>query len=124
MTFDGLKPFQGPNFSELQGAFHLTHPDGTHLSTLISSKRTYSARGMPTTEAGIDTRGFSQVYVSLGDQGNDGSIVVRIWWKPMVTLIWYGALLMVAGAVFSLSDRRLRVGAPAKSKLVLQGSAA
>ena len=118
LKFDGLKPVEGPNFTELQGAFRLSDADGKSLATLISSKRTYSARGMPTTEAGIETIGASQVYVSLGDKGADGSIVVRIWWKPLVTLIWLGAVLMVVGAVFSLSDRRLRVGAPkAKRKM-------
>ncbi len=112
LTFDDLTPFTGPNYSELQGAFHLTGKDGEAVSTLISSKRQYVARGMPTTEAGIDTHWLSQVYVSLGDNANDGSTVVRIWWKPLVTLIWFGAVLMVLGAVASLSDRRLRVGAP------------
>jgi cytochrome c-type biogenesis protein CcmF len=125
LAFDGLKPVNGPNFTELQGAFHLSDVTGQTFSTLISSKRTYSARGMPTTEAGIETIRASQVYVSLGDQGADGSIVVRVWWKPLVTLIWFGAVLMVFGAIFSLSDRRLRVGAPAKAKPVLtQGAAA
>ena len=68
---------------------------------------------MPTTEAGIFTRGLSQLYVSIGDQTPDG-IVVRAWWKPLVVLIWGGALLMMAGGALSLLDRRLRVGAPAK----------
>jgi cytochrome c-type biogenesis protein CcmF len=125
LAFDGLKPVQGPNFTELQGAFHLSDVDGSQFATLISSKRTYSARGMPTTEAGIETIGASQVYISLGDQGTDGSIVVRVWWKPLVTLIWFGTIFMVIGAVFSLSDRRLRVGAPAKAKApIAQGSPA
>lgn len=70
---------------------------------------------MPTTEAGIYTRHLSQVYVSLGDKGADGSIVVRVWWKPLVTLIWFGAVFMAIGALISLSDRRLRVGAPKAS---------
>ena len=67
---------------------------------------------MPTTEAGIRTFGFSQLYVSLGDATASG-IVVRVWWKPQVTLIWIGAVVMMAGGVFSLADRRLRIGAPA-----------
>ncbi len=112
LAFDGLRPFSGPNYSELQGAFHLSGKDGGKVSTLISSKRQYVARGMPTTEAGIETHWLSQVYVSLGDNADDGSTVVRIWWKPLVTLIWFGAVLMVFGAIASLSDRRLRVGAP------------
>jgi cytochrome c-type biogenesis protein CcmF len=71
---------------------------------------------MPTTEAGIETRGFNQVYVSLGDKSADGGIVVRIWIKPLVTLIWLGAVLMALAALISLTDRRLRIGAPAASK--------
>jgi cytochrome c-type biogenesis protein CcmF len=71
---------------------------------------------MPTTESGIRTLWFSQVYVALGDEPGDGSVVVRIWWKPQVTLIWYGALVMMLGGLFSLADRRLRVGAPASKR--------
>jgi len=41
-----------------------------------------------------------------------GGHVVRAWFKPYVTLIWLGALLMAASGMLSLSDRRLRVGAP------------
>ena len=78
---------------------------------------------MPTTEAGIRTLGFSQLYVSLGDLGEDGSVVVRVWWKPLVTLIWLGALVMMAAAAVSLIDRRLRVGAPARRKAAQQAEA-
>jgi cytochrome c-type biogenesis protein CcmF len=48
----------------------------------------------------------------LGDAKDDGSIAVRVYYKPMVLLIWLGALVMMLGGVLSLSDRRLRVGAP------------
>ncbi|MGA9337565.1 MAG: cytochrome c-type biogenesis CcmF C-terminal domain-containing protein, partial [Pseudolabrys sp.] len=44
----------------------------------------------------------------------------RIYYKPMVLLIWLGAVVMMLGGALSLSDRRLRVGAPkpaAKSAL-------
>ncbi|MNL62594.1 Cytochrome c-type biogenesis protein CcmF [compost metagenome] len=71
---------------------------------------------MPTTEAGIRTFGLSQLYVSLGDQISEGGIVVRIWWKPMILCIWGGTLFMMAGGFVSLSDRRLRVGAPTRAK--------
>jgi cytochrome c-type biogenesis protein CcmF len=50
--------------------------------------------------------------VSLGDTNADGSIAVRVYHKPLVLLIWLGALVMVFGGALSLADRRLRVGAP------------
>ena len=60
--------------------------------------------------------GVSQLYISLGDETADGGLVVRIWWKPLVTLIWGGALVMMAGGAVSLFDRRLRVGAPSRRR--------
>jgi cytochrome c-type biogenesis protein CcmF len=50
--------------------------------------------------------------LSLGDNNADGSIAVRLYHKPLVLLIWLGPVLMAFGGLLSLSDRRLRVGAP------------
>ncbi|MDP3895468.1 MAG: heme lyase CcmF/NrfE family subunit [Mesorhizobium sp.] len=116
LRFEGIEPVQGPNFTEDRGRFTLSNSGGARLADIVSAKRIYTARQMPTTEAGIKTLGFSQIYVSLGDQSDDGSIVVRIWWKPLVTLIWLGALVMMAGGGVSLMDRRLRIGAPTRQR--------
>jgi cytochrome c-type biogenesis protein CcmF len=62
------------------------------------------------------SRGVSQLYISLGDTAASGAIAVRIYHKPMVLLIWFGPLLMAFGGLLSLSDRRLRVGAPKPAK--------
>ena len=61
-------------------------------------------------------RGVSQLYLSLGDPNPDGTVPVRLYFKPQVLMIWLGALIMFAGGALSLSDRRLRVGAPRRSK--------
>ena len=58
------------------------------------------------------SRGLGQLYLSLGDSNTDGSVAIRLYYKPMVLLIWIGAVIMVLGGALSLSDRRLRVGAP------------
>ncbi|PJI43662.1 MAG: heme lyase NrfEFG subunit NrfE [Rhizobium sp.] len=111
ITFDGMKSAVGPNFTEDRGHFTIREA-GVDLGDVWSSKRLYTARRMPTTEAGIRTFGVSQLYVSLGDMMDDGGIVVRIWWKPYILCIWYGALIMMVAGFVSLSDRRLRVGVP------------
>jgi cytochrome c-type biogenesis protein CcmF len=54
--------------------------------------------------------------LSLGDPNPDGSVAVRLYFKPQVLMIWLGALIMFAGGALSLSDRRLRVGAPRRAK--------
>ena len=40
------------------------------------------------------------------------ALAIRLYYKPMVMLIWLGAVVMMLGGALSLSDRRLRVGAP------------
>jgi cytochrome c-type biogenesis protein CcmF len=113
LVFDGMRQSVGPNFTEEQGHFTISK-GGVTVADTWSSKRLYTARQMPTTEAGIVTFGFSQLYVSLGDPISGGGIVVRIWWKPFILCIWGGALIMMIGGFVSLSDRRLRVGAPTR----------
>jgi cytochrome c-type biogenesis protein CcmF len=62
------------------------------------------------------TRGAGQLYLSLGDTNSDGSIAIRLYYKPLVMLIWLGAVIMMLGGALSLSDRRLRIGAPRPGK--------
>ncbi|KRB32020.1 MULTISPECIES: heme lyase CcmF/NrfE family subunit [Mesorhizobium] len=116
LRFVGLYPAQGPNYSEDRGRFELIGVSGSRVGEISSAKRFYPVRQTTTTESGIKTLGFSQLYISLGDEGKDGSVVVRLWWKPLVTLIWGGGLVMMAGAAMSLMDRRLRVGAPSRRR--------
>lgn len=111
LSFDGLVSRQGPNYRELIAKYTVRR-DGETIGSLEPSKRSFTTRGNSTSEAALLTRGFSQLYVSLGEPEPDGSISVRIYHKPLVLLIWFGALVMACGGLLSLSDRRLRVGAP------------
>jgi cytochrome c-type biogenesis protein CcmF len=120
-TFDGTTPRSGPNYSDLVVKFTVRR-HGERIGVMEPAKRTFATRQMTTTEAALLSRGFSQLYVSLGDTNADGSIAVRIYHKPLVLLIWLGCIVMVFGGGLSLSDRRLRVGAPkpAKARTELQ----
>ena len=116
LTMDGLTQRQGPNYRELVASFAV-NLDRQKLSEMTPSKRNFTTRGgTGTTEAALLTRGVSQLYISLGDQTPNGGIAVRIYHKPLVLLIWFGPVLMAFGGILSLSDRRLRVGAPKPAK--------
>jgi len=111
LSFDGLVQRSGPNYRELVGKFTVRR-GGVPISTMEPAKRSFESRATTTTEAALLTRGFSQLYLSLGDVNDDGSVAVRLYYKPMVLLIWIGAVVMMFGGALSLSDRRLRIGAP------------
>jgi cytochrome c-type biogenesis protein CcmF len=121
LTFDGVTSRQGPNYRETSAKFTVRE-GGNVIGVMEPSKRNFPSRQSSTTEAALMTRGASQLYLSLGDPGDDGSIAVRAYHKPLVLLIWLGAVVMFLGGALSLSDRRLRIGAPkpAKSRTAMQ----
>jgi cytochrome c-type biogenesis protein CcmF len=44
---------------------------------------------------------------------------MRLYYKPLVLMIWLGAMVMAIGGALSLSDRRLRIGAPKPAARIL-----
>ena len=89
---------------------------GAPVAQLEPSKRTYDAPRQTTTEAAIHIAWLGDLYAVLGDELADGGFVVRLYFNPLVRLIWLGALVMAFGGVLSLTDRRLRIGAPRRAR--------
>jgi len=111
VTFDGVAPRPGPNYRETVGTFTVRR-NGRLIGVMEPSRRSYPVRATTTTQAALMVRGLSQLYLAIGDPNPDGTMSVRLYHKPMVLLIWIGAAVMMLGGGLSLSDRRLRVGAP------------
>ena len=124
LTLDGLFSRDGPNFHDMVGRFTVRRMNGELIGVMEPTRRSFPNRSTTVTEAALMTRGVSQLYLSLGDPAPNGSVAVRLYFKPHVLLIWLGAAIMFAGGALSLSDRRLRVGAPrpAKSRTILQAA--
>ena len=125
LSFDGIFNRPGPNYRDVVARFTVRRTNGDLLGVMEPSRRTFPARAMATTEAALMRRGVSQIYLSLGDPTADGTVPVRLYFKPLVLLIWLGALFMFVGGGLSLSDRRLRIGAPrpiAKTQAALQAA--
>ncbi len=120
LTFEGVTPAPGPNYEADRGIFTVNR-DGTVVGQLTPEKRFYPVAKMPTTEAAIRTTILDDVYVVLGDPQPGAAPgqtqwIVRAYHNPLQPLVWVGCIIMVLGSVVSLSDRRLRVGAPARRK--------
>ena len=115
-TFDGITDRNGPNYKEALATFTVRR-HGEVIGIMAPSKRTFGSRGTTTSESALMARGFSQLYISLGELNPDGSAAIRLYYKPLVLLIWLGCVVMVIGGGMSLSDRRLRVGAPRPARI-------
>jgi cytochrome c-type biogenesis protein CcmF len=114
LTFRGAAPSKGPNYTETVGVFDVTR-GGAPVTRLEPAKRLYDAPPQPTSEAGIHASWRGDLYAVLGDQQPDGGFAVRLYFHPLVRFIWIGAVIMFIGGAISLSDRRLRVGAPRRA---------
>jgi cytochrome c-type biogenesis protein CcmF len=119
LSFGGSFNRPGPNYRDVVGRFAVRRTNGDLIGLMEPSRRTFPARNMATTEASLMRRGVSQLYLSLGDPNPDGTVPVRLYFKPLVLLIWLGALIMFFGGCLSLSDRRLRIGAPQPAKALV-----
>jgi cytochrome c-type biogenesis protein CcmF len=114
VVLDSVSVQGGPNFHE-QVAKMTIRDSGGAVAEVEPARRQFTARQMTTTQAGIATIGLGQLYVSIADPDGSGLVPARLYWKPLLTLIWLGACCMALGGALSLADRRLRFGAPARA---------
>ena len=115
ITLDSVGEQVGPNYKESVASVTVRSGDAV-VAQLEPARRQFASRQMTTTQAGLKTLHFGQVYVAIADPTPDGAVPARLYWKPLVTLIWLGAAAMALGGVLSLTDRRLRFGAGVRAK--------
>ncbi len=109
-TLDKVDNLRGPNYFIERGIFTV-RLDGEVYTVMEPENRRFFVQQRETTEAAIHTTFMKDLYVVLGDE-TDGVWVARIYHNPLVPWMWMGTLIMILGGALSLSDRRLRVGAP------------
>ena len=112
-TFEGAENVRGPNYDAERGTFTV-RDDGQVFAKLSGERRRYFVSGDETTEAGIHTTAMYDLYAVLGEPNGKGGWTTRLYYKPLVPWLWLGSIIMVLGGIVSLTDRRLRVGAPSR----------
>ncbi len=101
LTFTGLEPGMGPNYTAIIGTFVL---DGGSGAPLHPARRAYWAPPMETTEAGIRPTPLGDIYLAIGERRGE-AVELRASFKPLVALIWLGVLLMAGGGLMALAAR-------------------
>ncbi len=105
-TFSNIIKYSGANYKGIKAEF-LVHENGQLINKLYPEKRLYFSSSMPMTEAGIGPGIGRDLYVTLGNIISENKWSVRIYYKPLIRLIWIGALIMILGGVLSIFlDRR------------------
>ncbi|MBA4260543.1 MAG: c-type cytochrome biogenesis protein CcmF [Comamonadaceae bacterium] len=106
-VFDGVRDHAGPNYDAVIGRITVSR-EGRTVAVLEPEKRLYRERGMPMTEAAIDNRITSDLFVALGESLGGGAWSVRLYHKPFINWIWAGCALMALGGLVAALDSRYR----------------
>ncbi|HAF24300.1 MAG TPA: c-type cytochrome biogenesis protein CcmF, partial [Blastocatellia bacterium] len=108
--FNGITDVAGPNYQAARAEIEVSK-NGNVVNKMYPEKRSYTATGSVMTETAIDTGLFRDLYISLGEPVSGGAWSVRVYYKPFVSWIWGGAILMAMGGGLALSDRRYALAA-------------
>nr|WP_314739346.1 heme lyase CcmF/NrfE family subunit [uncultured Haemophilus sp.] len=107
-TFKGLKISDGANYQGGTADIEITR-NGKPEAVLHAEKRFYNVSKMGMTEAAIDWGFTRDLYAALGEQLDDGSWGLRLYYKPFIRWIWIGGLFMALGGVLCMLDKRYRI---------------
>ena len=99
-----ITPVSGPNWTAIEARLMLSHEGGAeHIAR--PQARAFWSPPQETSEVALVTRWNGQLYAAIGNQADDGRWQMRLWWKPFVTFIWYGGILIALGGVLALIGR-------------------
>ena len=110
--FEGVEHLEGPNFQSDSGRVTISR-SGREIAQLDPEKRLYPSQGSVMTEAAVDATLLRDLYVALGepiDKNNAaGDWALRLYYKPMMRLVWLGGIFMFVGGILAATDRRYRL---------------
>ena len=106
ITLEGVDAVAGPNWTALEARLIAQRGQGEPVR-ISPQARNFWTPPQQTTESALITRWDGQLYAVVGDQTGDGRWQLRLWWKPFVTFIWYGGILVALGGVLAIAGRVL-----------------
>jgi cytochrome c-type biogenesis protein CcmF len=120
---DAIRDAPGPNYTARVADLTLSD-NGKEFLQIHPMKRDFTVQKVVTSVAAIHTNGFQDIFAVFASEPAGGGAELRLSRHPLAPEIWLGGLIMAIGGGISLSDRRLRVGAPARRRKKPAGAVA
>ena len=107
ILFQDLGVEEKSNYDSIKAKFLVEDLKGNKFN-LNPEKRKYFTRGQITTETAIHVTPLRDIYMTIGDQLDDGSWIVNIQINYLIRWIWISALLMGLAGIMLIFSKRLR----------------
>ncbi len=119
----GVREKPGPNYQIFEAVLAVSKTGDTASFEMTPQLHSFTDPPMTTNQAAIRTFWNGQLYLTLGESSTDSQYLMRMWWKPFVTLIWLGgALIAFGGGLAFLGRARSNVGRRHRAAAGAQGA--
>ncbi len=115
-TLERIYNASGPDYAARVALIDVTR-HGKHVMMMRPERRFFTAQHVTTEHAAIRTNGLWNMFATFANEDTSGGAEFRFNVHPLAPEIWLGGLVMALGGGLSLSDRRFRIGAPARRSL-------
>jgi cytochrome c-type biogenesis protein CcmF len=114
-VFEGVRSEDGPNYKADVGTVRVEQ-GGSTIATLYPEKRLYRVQQNVMTDAAVDYTLLRDIYVALGEPLGGGEWSLRLYYRPMMRLVWLGGVFAFLGGLLAVSDRRYRTAQSAEAR--------
>ncbi len=113
VLLERMDEVRGPNYIAERATLNVS-VGGKAYTVLQPERRLFTVQRRQIAETAIQTNLLRDFYATLGEGNPQQGWVIRLYLNPLAPWIWLGAALCALGGFVSLSDRRLRIGAPSR----------
>ena len=113
VQLERMDEVRGPNYIAERATLNVS-VGGKPYTVLQPERRLFTVQRRQVAETAIQTNLLRDFYATLGEGNPQQGWVIRLYLNPLAPWIWLGAALCALGGFVSLSDRRLRIGAPSR----------
>lgn len=121
LTFQGMDEFDTQSARVMNAAIKVKR-DGKNMGIVTPAKHYHFLQKQNMTEVAILSSLKEDLYLILGGMDQNGSVQIKAKINPLVSWIWWGGYVLIAGTLFAMwPSRKKKTPGPAGVKAVRPG---
>ncbi|EOA62708.2 CcmF/CcyK/CcsA family cytochrome c biogenesis protein [Anaplasma phagocytophilum str. CRT38] len=109
-VFEDISIISQEYYDALVGRFSITKADSPKvLHTLFPENRFYHVEGTRNVISSTYHGFLADIYMVIGDTDLEKGISVQMRYKPLISLVWIGCIMLVIGGIFGIYNAWLKI---------------